>query len=245
MEAFEVTDVRLNDEIFVANINGKAFLIQQLIHCNNDQVIMDEIGKFRYSVWSDEVNGNVHIGSEYGEGIMLDALDFDASCRNFVVREYNGDDSQNQIIAAARMTLHSSWEDKSSRDLLIFETLNPTLPIVDLGRLVVSGSHRKQGIAQFLNELRVHLSKLLGANTVIATASESNSRLFIYPLSLAYFSLHNLFRLLLKLKFSLLNKIVYFDDRPTVPFHCLLLNLRSGVDKPCAGRERDFQRVDL
>lgn len=191
MEVLEVTDVRLNDEAFVATINGKTYLVQQLIHCNNDPVIMDEIGKFRYSVWSDEVNGEVYIGSEYGESVMLDALDFDASCRNFVVREYNGEDSPTRIIAAARMTLHSSWEDKSSRDLLIFEIINPTLPIVDLGRLVVSGSHRKQGIAQFLNELRVHLSKLLGAKTVIATASESNSRLFIYLYLLACVSLHN------------------------------------------------------
>ncbi len=179
METLEVENVCLNDDKFVATINGKAFLVQQLIHCNTDPVIMNEIGKFRYRVWSDEVNGDVHIGSEYGEGVMLDTLDFDTSCRNFVVREFNGDDSPTQIIAAARMTLHSSWEDKSSRDLLIFETLNPALPIVDLGRLVVSGSHRKQGIAQFLNELRVHLSKLLGAKTVIATASESNSRFFI------------------------------------------------------------------
>ena len=84
------------------------------------------------------------------------------------------------IVAAARMTLHSSWEDKSSRDMLIFEAQHPVLPIVDLGRLVVSDSHRNQGIAQFLNQLRVHLSKLMGAKTIIATASDSNARFFIH-----------------------------------------------------------------
>ena len=174
----EVFEVRLNDEIFAVTISGKKYLIQQLFHPNNDSVTLEEVGVFRYNVWSKEVNGEVFLGECGKAGVMLDALDYDPSCRNLIVREFSdGKEHSMPIIAAARMTLHSSWDDKNSRDLLIFEPYNPTLPIVDLGRLVVSDTHRKQGLAQFLNELRVHLSKLLGANTIIATASDSNARL--------------------------------------------------------------------
>jgi predicted GNAT family N-acyltransferase len=110
------------------------------------------------------------------------------------------------------MTYHNNFLDKRSRDLVIFKEYNNNdeinqSSVVDLGRLIIKSEFRSKGIAQYLNKLRIHIAKLLNTEYMIVTASQGNTIL------------------LKKLGFIEINKIVYFDDRPNYPFHCLQLKI--------------------
>ena len=169
---------------------------------NDIPISLKEIGRFRYDVWKTE--GELCIESR--DCIWLDELDFIInSTRNFIIKDINSND----IIAVARMTYHTSFEDTTSRDLVIFKEYNINdyniiqSSCVDLGRLVVNKEHRNFGLGQYLNKLRIAIATKLNAKFIIVTASNDNAIR------------------LKRLGFYDINKIVYFDDRPNVPFHCM------------------------
>lgn len=220
MKEYEsISDINLNDlfEVSKIKINDESYILEQIL-CNdissndnmNDYIIsLSDIGNFRYNEWSKEIKREIIISSEYGYKIWLDELDFiSLSSRNFVIRDCN----TYNIIGVARMTYHNNFLDNRSRDLVIFKDYNNDdeinqSSVVDLGRLIIQSEHRRKGIAQYFNRLRIHIAKLLNAKFIIVTASLGNSIL------------------LKKLGFNDINKIVYFDDRPNFPFHCLQLKL--------------------
>jgi len=194
-------------------INNNVYKLEHIL-CNSDNVNdsnqLKDIGKFRYDVWRDVINSELSIDETYGEGIWLDELDFIInSTRNFIIKSIDND----EIIGVARMTFHQSFNDTRSRDLVIFKEYNGNnsdiiqSPVVDLGRLVIKKEFRGLGIAQFFNRLRISIAKKLNAKYIIVTASNDNALR------------------LKKLGFFEINKVVYFDDRPEVPFHCLQFSI--------------------
>jgi predicted GNAT family N-acyltransferase len=194
-------------------IKDKVYLLQHVLcSCNDITNTLKDIGRFRYDVWKEVTNNDVCINNTYGDNIWLDELDFIInSSRNFMIKDIN----TNDIIAVARMTYHTSFEDTTSRDLVIFKDYNIMntdiiqSSCVDLGRLVVNKDSRNSGIGQYLNKLRMSIARKLNAKYIVVTASNDNAIR------------------LKKLGFYDINKIVYFYDRPTVPFHCLQYQIIS------------------
>ena len=220
MKEFEqVSDIYLNDllEISKIKINDESYILEQILcdDISNKKTMSDyitllsDIGTFRYSEWSKEIDKEINISSEYGKNIWLDELDFiSSSSRNFVIRDFK----TFNIIGVARMSYHDNFLDTRSRDLVIFKDYNNNdeinqSPVVDLGRLIIKTEYRRNGIAHYLNKLRIHIAKLLNTKYIIVTASKGNSIL------------------LKKLGFHDIQKVVYFNDRPNFPFHCLQLKL--------------------
>jgi predicted GNAT family N-acyltransferase len=123
--------------------------------------------------------------------------------RHWIVRNEN-----NEIIAAARMTLHDSLDD-GYRDVQLWKRSGKYLPLptVDLGRLVVLYSYRGRGIAQMLNVVRIEAARQMQAKSIMVTASEGNARL------------------LRKLGFEDIGETIFFSDRPGTLFIALQLNL--------------------
>lgn len=207
-----IDDIKLNvleSSALQIRINNNVYKLEHIL-CSSDNVNdssqLIEIGKFRYNVWQEVINSELSIDKTYGEGIWLDELDFIInSTRNFIIKTIDND-----IVGVARMTFHQSFNDTRSRDLVIFKEYNVNnidVMVVDLGRLVIKKEFRGLGIAQFLNRLRISFAKQLNAKYVCVTASNDNALR------------------LKKLGFLEINKIVYFDDRPLVPFHCLQLSI--------------------
>ena len=210
-----IDDIKLNvleSSALQIRINNNVYKLEHIL-CNGDNVNdsnqLIDIGKFRYYVWEEVINSELSIDKTYGEGIWLDELDFIInSTRNFIIKTIDDD-----IVGVARMTFHQSFNDTRSRDLIIFKEYNVNnidviqSPVVDLGRLVIKKEFRGLGIAQFFNRLRISIAKQLNAKYIIVTASNDNALR------------------LKKLGFLEINKIVYFDDRPLVPFHCLQLSI--------------------
>lgn len=81
------------------------------------------------------------------------------------------------------------------------------LPVCDLGRLVVNKTHRKKGIANILNVIRIKKARFLHAKSIMVTASDGNSNL------------------LKKLGFEEIGQKITFEDRPNTIFNALQLNL--------------------
>lgn len=161
------------------------------------EATLQAVGQLRYEVWLEEGSMNNDL---YPDKCFLDYLDRQA--RQWVVLD--GD----KLVASARMTIHPNLDD-GYRDAKLWKEANVDIPLpaCDLGRLVVLKAYRGQGIAQKLNIVRIQAARDLGARSMIVTASEGNARL------------------LRKLGFWDIGKVVEFDDRPGIPFHALQLNL--------------------
>lgn len=207
-----VDDITLNvlekEQYINIRIHNKEYKLEHIL-CNSNNVTntLIDIGKFRYNNWKDVINQDLSIDDKYGQSIWLDELDFIInSSRNFIIKDTNN----NEIIAVARLTYHETFEDDRSRDLVIFKEYNNNdikSSVIDFGRLIVKKEEYGNGIAQFLNRLRISLANKLGAKYIIVTASYDN---------------------MIRLKtlgFEEIGKIVYFDDRPNVAFHCLQYRL--------------------
>ncbi len=154
--------------------------------------------QLRYRVWEEE--GAINAAA-FPDKSWLDRDDDTA--RHWVVRRLD----TGEVVAAARLTLHASLDD-DSRDVALWRRCGKHLPMptTDLGRLVVLQCCRGRGVAQSLNQVRVEAARLMGARSVMATASEGNARL------------------LLKLGFTDIGETISFDDRPGVVFHALQLD---------------------
>lgn len=110
-------------------------------------------------------------------------------------------------MAAGRLTMHTHLED-SYRDVQLWKRCGKHLPLptVDLGRLGVLSEFRGRGLAQYLNIVRMHAAKAMGAKSIMVTASAGNARL------------------LKKLGFEDIGETVYFEDRPGTCFYALQYN---------------------
>ena len=155
--------------------------------------------QLRYRVWAEE--GAINAAA-FPDKSWMDPEDADA--RHWVVKRLDS----GEVVASCRLTWHPSLDD-SSRDVALWRRCGKDLPMptTDLGRLVVLGCCRGRGVAQSLNVVRVEAARAMGAKSVMATASDGNARL------------------LLKLGFEDIGETIVFDDRPTVVFRALQLNL--------------------
>lgn len=158
---------------------------------------LEAIGRLRYDVWLAEGAMNTAL---FPGKCFLDHLD--PSARHWTV--FDGD----VMVANARLTFHPTLDD-GYRDASLWKDAGVPIPLptCDLGRLVVLPSHRGRGIAQRLNQIRLEAARSMGAKSIIVTASEANARL------------------LRKLGFFDIGKVVEFEDRPGVPFHALQYNM--------------------
>lgn len=169
----------------------------EIEHSDTFETLLEEVGKVRYDVWLEEGAMNAEM---FPNKCFLDYLDKEA--RQWTVRD-NG-----KLIATARLTFHPTLED-GYRDAALWKEVGVPIPLptCDLGRLVVLVAYRGRGIAQELNKIRIQAAKDMGAKSIIVTASEGNAKL------------------LRKLGFFDIGRIVEFEDRPGIPFHALQLNI--------------------
>lgn len=167
---------------------------------NNDRnrLLLEEIGKLRFKVWKDE--GSINL-NQFPNEIWIDNLDEFAI--HYLIKV------NNQLVASARLTLHTSFDD-NSRDVQLWKNVGKDLPLptTDLGRLVVLKEYRGKGFAKLLNEIRINKAREIGAKSIMVTASEGNKVILCRNFG-----------------FEDIGERVYFDDRPNTLFYALQLNL--------------------
>jgi len=126
---------------------------------SNDYNFMQRIGKLRADVWNEE---GVSLPNICKNNMLLDELDHDEA-KHFVVFK------DDELIAAARLTLHHSLTEMPSAEDFAPYDLALELPYGYLSRLVVKKSFRNQGLARKLDCMCLHEAKKLGAKAVILT----------------------------------------------------------------------------
>jgi predicted GNAT family N-acyltransferase len=173
-----------------------------LVHeCNYDDVEkLEAIGRLRFEVWQDEHSIALEL---FPDKVWIDAMDKRDTARHWYVENDNG-----EMVAAARLTIHSETDDYRDVKLWRDKGVALTFPVSDLGRLVVRKDARRQGIATMLNSIRVRVAREWGAHAIICTASASNGALL---------KRHH--------SFVELGHTIVFDDRPNTTFHAIHLIL--------------------
>lgn len=131
-----------------------------------DDLKLNEIGKFRLKVWREASQINEDC---FPNGEWTDPLDLQG--RHWIVKDSMG------LIASARLTLYPTLEECGDSEPWIRANRALPAPIAQLSRLVVDPRGQRQGIGLLLNRLRVEAAKSMGARSVIGIASQQNSRL--------------------------------------------------------------------
>ena len=187
--------------------------------------LLRAIGELRVAVWRDEECA-LDTTAMSDSACWLDEFDTlpAPQCRHWIVRDRTHpcaacrlssltpasasptpDECSCPLVAAARLTWHASPDQH--RDVRLWTDAGRSLPFpcVDMGRLVVRLAHRRRGIAQALNRVRVEAARTAGARACVVTASAGNAKL------------------LSALGFDDIGVTVKFDDRPATVFHALQL----------------------
>ncbi len=133
---------------------------------SKDKESMEELGRFRLEVWRDETIVNEAL---FLNGVWLESLDFQA--RHWVAKDSHG------LVGAARLTVHDTLA--SNPDGYLFERAGKIIPapVAHLCKLVVHERARGKGLGSQLNKIRVDAARMMGARSIVVTASEINSRL--------------------------------------------------------------------
>ena len=195
--------------------------------------VLRAMGELRVAVWRDE-EGALQTSAMADPACWLDEFDTLPAphCRHWIVRDQSQPcaaclqsssasaspsslppraECQCPLVAAARLTWHATPDQH--RDVRLWTDAGRSLPFpcVDMGRLVVRLAHRRRGIAQTLNRVRVEAARAAGARACVVTASAGNAKL------------------LNALGFEHIGVTVRFDDRPMIVFHALQLVFNEAV----------------
>lgn len=144
--------------------SGKVFYIKE-VDCKDIEEL-NRIGKFRYDLWDKET---IIDKSLFPGGVWLEELDF--SVKHWIAVEKE----TNEIVAVARLSIHDTLQETPDGSLWVEKDYNLSGPIGYICKLGCSSSVRGLGIGKRMNEIRMDAARILGANSMIVTASPSNS----------------------------------------------------------------------
>ncbi|GHB57747.1 GNAT family N-acetyltransferase [Persicitalea jodogahamensis] len=180
---------------------------ESLVHRNLPQLILKEvdyperiidIGQFRIQGWRNEKGVDPDF---FAQKTWLD--DLDQTARHWVVMD------ELDIVAAARLSFHGSLADVPYADMLTPEQIEhfENRKVASLNRLVVLPEYRGQGLAGRLDQIRIEMARVKGAEVIIA-----------FPQLVRIESLR-------KLGFELLAELPSIPEMPDRPFFLMKKNL--------------------
>lgn len=120
---------------------------------------MQEIGRLRIQAWRDEPGINTTF---FSRNAWIESIDHLAY--HWVVMK------NNLVVAAARMSIHTSLDDVPYANLLP-DALRPQFSqrrIASINRLVVDPLFRGTGLARMLDQARLDMARRVGADVVLA-----------------------------------------------------------------------------
>jgi hypothetical protein len=118
----------------------------------------------RYRVWSEQERVTI---KDIHSGRIADPHDDHA----YHWGAYDGD----TLVGSARLCMHNNLA--SAPDGHLFAGLPIPLPVANINRLVISRTHRAQGLAACLDTARIQFAKEMGAKSVIVAPREGRRRI--------------------------------------------------------------------
>jgi GNAT superfamily N-acetyltransferase len=133
----------------------------------SDPLILSEICRFRARVWHQIGQLTENAFSEEG---WRDPIDSD--CQHWIIR-----DSQSQIVASGRLSIHGSLEDVHQATEYMRFGLKLSGPVAAPDRVVVCPSAQGCGLGRQILDVQDHTAQLRGARHAVRQASSGMVRL--------------------------------------------------------------------